>query len=136
MFQSWPPALKVLESTYLPIPMPSSSEKLVTTKVCVAVTTVPVTHLDHVSDRHCPSLTGEMELLAMGREILAIGVAPLLAGIRAPPPFLHAGSAASKTRAVPRAAEGAQPQPQPPGSVAGEASPPQLYVCERGYGGT
>ena len=123
MFQSWPPTLKVLESTYLPIPMlPSRSEKLVNSKVCAAVT-VPVTHLDQVSDRHWPWLTGEVELLAMASEILAIGVAPLLVGIRPTPPFLLAGSGASKTPAAPRSADPPNGLGPSPRAVAVGASP-------------
>jgi hypothetical protein len=60
MFQSQPPPLKVLELTYLPMPTPSSSEKLVTSKVRVAVM-LSITNLDDFSGRIC--LT--RELLAM-----------------------------------------------------------------------
>jgi hypothetical protein len=49
ILQSQPPALKVLELTNLSVPMTSSTEKLVTSKSCVAVT-FPVTHLDDEVD--------------------------------------------------------------------------------------
>ena len=56
--------MKVLELTNLPTPMPSSCVKLVTSKLCVAVT-LAVTHIDDVTGRHWPCLAAEVELVAM-----------------------------------------------------------------------
>jgi hypothetical protein len=71
----WPPTLKVLELTNLPTPMPSRSEKLVTSKSCVAVT-LPAMHLEDVLARHIFALVSaaanELSAMAMDEKENAV----------------------------------------------------------------